>query len=80
MSDILDECRKACGPRPSPQWAEVPGAYELLAKCVPEIEKLRKEVKLLRAANRSLVARNILFMLLLAGVVCGGFMAVFLVH
>ena len=80
MSDILDECRKACGPRPSPQWAEVPGAYELLAKCGPEIEKLRKEVKLLKAANRSLAARNTILMMLFAGVVCGAFMAVFLVR
>ena len=78
MADILDECRKACGPRPSPQWAEVPGAYELLAKCGPEIERLRKEVKLLKVANAGLVWRNILLALLLAGVVCGGFMAVFL--
>ena len=78
MADILDECRKACGPRPSPQWAEVPGAYELLARCGPEIEKLRKEVKLLKMANRSLVARNFLLMLLLGAVICGGFMAVFL--
>ena len=78
MADILDECRKACGPRPSPQWAEVPGAYELLAKCGPEIERLRKEVKLLKAANTGLHVRNILLMMLLAAAVCGGFMAVFL--
>ena len=78
MADILEECRKACGPRPSPQWAEVPGAYELLAKCGPEIEKLRKEVKLLKAANASLAARNVLLVLLLVGAVCGSFMIEFL--
>ena len=78
MADILEECRKACGPRPSPQWAEVPGAYELLAKCGPEIEKLRKEVKLLKARNAGLATRNVTLMLLFAGAVCGGFMAVFL--
>ena len=78
MADIVDECRKACGPRPSPQWAEVPMAYDLLAKCGPEIERLRKEVKLLKVANTGLRVRNTTLMMLLAAAVCGGFMAVFL--
>ena len=80
MADILEECRKACGPRPSPQWAEVPGAYELLAKCGPDIEKLRREVKLLKARNAWLASSNLILMLILAFVACGAFMAAFLVQ
>ena len=80
MGDILDECRNATRGQAQFQGWPPPNAHDLLIRGSLEIEKLRKEVKLLRAANRSLVARNILFMLLLAGVVCGGFMAVFLVH
>ena len=74
MADILDECRKAA---PFPSFV-TPDSRDLLARAAVEIEKLRKEVKLLRAANASLAARNILLMLLFGFVVCGGFMAVFL--
>jgi len=84
MSDIVDECRLAA--RTLGGWAAVSGPDHWqpsviaghLTKSAIEVEKLRKEVKLLRAANASLAARNIFLMLLLGAVICGGFMAVFL--
>ena len=79
MADILDECRKAAKTLDSfnripivPDLARTdPALIAILTKCAIEIERLRR-------ANRSLAARNILLMMLLAAAVCGGFMAVFL--
>ena len=84
MADIIDECRIAA--RTLGGWAAVSGPDHWqpsviaghLTKSAMEIEKLRKEVKLLKTANTSLAARNLLLMMLLAAAVCGGFMAVFL--
>jgi len=76
MADILEECRKAS---PFPSFV-TPDSRDLPARAAVEIEKLRKEVKLLKAANVSLVARNIILMMLLAAAVCGGFMATFLIR
>ena len=88
MADIIDDCRAAA--RTLEGWGRVTGPSDWignpsviaghLTKSAIEVEKLRKEVKLLRSANRSLAARNIFLTLLLGFVVCGGFMAMFLVR
>ena len=86
MADIVDDCRAVA--RTLEGWGRVTGPSDWignpsviaghLTKSAIEVEKLRKEVKLLKAANASLAARNIFLMLLLVTVVCGGFMVVFL--
>jgi hypothetical protein len=75
VGDLVIECQQACSFPPSP-----PVIYGLLAKCGPEIEKLRKEVKALKAANASLATRNYLLALMFVGAVCGSFMAAFLMQ
>ena len=88
MADIVDDCRAVA--RTLEGWGRVTGPSDWignpsviaghLTKSALEVEKLRKEVKLLKAANTSLAARNILLMLMFAGSVCAIFMAAFLVR
>ena len=51
-----------------------------LTKSALEVEKLRKEVKLLRARNAWLVSANLILALILVFVACGSFMAAFLIR
>jgi hypothetical protein len=77
VGDLVDDCRKVVGT------ASLIAPYEacdLLSRGATEIEKLRKEVKVLKAANASLATRNYLLALMLVGSVCGSFMAAFLMQ
>lgn len=79
MADLLEDIRKVFTPGVTWDLMTLHNTREVLVKCGPEIEKLlRKEVKLLKPRNASLVTCNLILAMLFVGAVCGSFMAAFL--